>query len=231
MNRKQLRTELAFLLNFTEGAADQDFAKARLNKFIDRAYNLEVERAKLTGGKAYFQGFTSDITWTASAQTLALPTALVDVSIIDIYDITAGEPGFPLVFGVDLFWKDRETWQHTTVGGPPSALTLRGYYEQKATDLQDDDTSPELVPEQFHWVIVWSAAVLARAIADDMAPSDWRRELHEMRLDFYKHVSKGRPLSATPRIQPRGIGGGGSTTVDGTNAGDGGDSLFGLDPP
>jgi hypothetical protein len=207
MNRKQLREELAFLLNFTEGQADQDFAKARLNKLIDRAYNLEVERSKTGAVKAYFQGATADFTWAASAQTLAVPSSLQAPSIIDVYDITSGEPGVPLVFGDDafsggdLFWKDRETWQWTGVGGPGSALTLRGIYEQCAEDLRDDEAEPELIPAQFHYLIVWTAAALGRGGADDSIPSDWKEERREMRLDFYKHVSKARPKSRVNTIK------------------------------
>lgn len=215
MNRKQLRSELAFLLNFTEGDADQDFAKARLNKLLDRAYNLEVERAKLSAGKDYFKGVSANFTWTVSTQTLALPSALEGVSIIDVVDITAGEPGTALEFafgygtsGGDVFWKDKDTLQWTAVGGPGSARTLRAVYEQRAADLQDDETEPDLVPSQFHWLIVWTAAILGRSTADDMAPGDWRLEQREMRLDFYKHVSKGRPLSNSPRIQSQRDGSG-----------------------
>lgn len=212
MNRKQLRGELAFLLNFTEGDADQDFAKARLNKLLDRAQNLEVERAKLHGGKAYFQGATANFTWAASAQTLAVPSSLQGPSIIDVYNITSGEPGLPLVFGDDaysggdVFWKDKDTWQWSTVGGPGSALTLRGYYEQVASDLQDDEDEPDLIPSQFHYLLVWTAACLGRAGADDRIPQDWKDERKEMRLDFYKHVSKARPKSRVTVMTPEDSG-------------------------
>lgn len=207
MNRKQLRSELAFLLNFKETESDNDFIKTRLNKLIDRAYNMEVERAKQHGGKTYFQGFTADFSWTSGSQTLAVPTSLASVTIIDVYNITDGEPGVPLIFaegsnrGGDIFWKDKDTWQWTSDGGPGSTLTLRGYYEQITTDLQDDEASPTLIPSQFHWLIVWSAAVLGRKIADERAPDDWKSELQEARLDYYKYVSKGRPLSMVPRVQ------------------------------
>jgi hypothetical protein len=212
MNRKQLREEVAFLLNFREGEADQDFAKTRLNKLIDRAYNLEVERAKTAGIKAYFQAATPDFTWTAGSQTLEFPQStisaiLASTTIIEVFDITSGEPGVPLVFadqpnqGGDIFWKDKDTWQWTGNGGPGTTLTLRAFYEMRAEELEDDDAEPALIPAQFHWLIVWTAAVLGRSTADDRAPDDWRHEQHEMRLDFYKHVSKGRPLSRYPSIQ------------------------------
>lgn len=204
MNRKQLRSELAFLLVVIEGDSDQDFATLRLNKLIDRAYNLEVERAKTAAVKDYFKGFTDDFTWTAAEDTLTVPDSLIGVSILTVMDITNGEPGIPLTFsrsgqgGGDIFWKDRETWQWSTVGGPSADLTLRGIYEQIAVDLQDDEAEPTLVPSQFHWMLVWSAAILGRSGADDMVPQDWRAELRDMRLDFHKHVSKGRPQSLTP---------------------------------
>lgn len=232
MNRKQLREELAFLLNFTEGTADQDFVTNRLNKGLDRAYNQIVERAKLHGGSAYFRGVTANFTWAASAQTLAVPVTVSQFTIEDVYNITAGEPGFPLVFGNDaaggdLFWKDNVTWQWGGTGGPGSAMTLRAVVQQTAENLTEL-AEPQLIPAQFHWLIVWQAAVLMRLAADEKAPADWKEQFRELTLDYQKYVSRGRPLSLVPSIVGGSGAGSGPTTFNVAGFGNSGD---GLSPP
>lgn len=206
MNRKQLRAELAFVLNVAENEADQDFQASRLNKAIDRAYNLVLEDTKLNGGRDYFRGASANVTWAASTQQLSVPTALLDVVFEEVYDITGGEPGFPLrivsspeIQG-DAFWYDRNTLQWSTSGGPSSARTLRVFYEAVAEELQDDDAEPSYVPAQFHWLIVWRAAMLLKAIADESVPLSWQKELESLQASFIKHVARGRPLSNYPRI-------------------------------
>lgn len=205
MNRNDLRSELAFLLNFTEDTADQDFTSNRLNKALDRAYNLEVERAKLQGSYKYFHQ-TASATWAASSQTYALVDPFKDKAIIDIYDVTSGEPGFPLVVaahmnqGGNAFWKDRNTLQWTGVGGPSDARTLRVFYEATAETLMSDESIPELVPPQFHYLLVWTASILLREAGDEEIPRSWMHEREELRMDFYKHISRGRPTSHVPTI-------------------------------
>jgi hypothetical protein len=206
MKRLELRDELAFLANFSANQASQDFVQTRLNKALDQAYNQEVERAKLNGSQKFFHMSTDSITWPVSTTTLAVPDVLVGKSIIDVLDITDGENGIPLVFGMNgqaagtIFWKDHKTWQWSALGGPSSARTMRAIYEAVAEKLLNDDATPELVPAQFHMLIVWTAAILLRKAGDEMAPMSWTQERDEMRLDYYKHVARGRPTSHVARV-------------------------------
>lgn len=208
MNRLEMQQEVSFRLNFTEGSADQDFTTTRLQKLIQQSYNKLVERAKLVGTRRQFLDASADITWAASAQQLELPEALLNKTIVDIYDVTNGEPGYPLVVANDglsagdMFWYDRETLQWSTVDGPSSARTLRLYYVATAEELSLDNSTPRLIPPQFHELIVWDAAILGRQIADEGAPESWLYERNEMWLDFAKFVALGKPLSDTPRIRP-----------------------------
>jgi hypothetical protein len=219
MNRGELRAEVAFAVNFTEATASQDFVQARLNKAIQAGYRKLIERAKLNGSRVFFQ-MNNEFTWPADAQTLAVPASLVQKTIVDIYDITDGEPGLPIVVGRDaqsggsIFWLDHKTWQWSTVGGPSSAVNFRALYEAVAENLVADSDVPELVPPQFHDLIVWEAAVLLRQIADEGSPAEWRHERDELRADFYKHCSRGRPASHVQRIFPSASHGGVTDPVE-----------------
>jgi hypothetical protein len=229
MNRKQLREELSFLLNVTEKGTAQDFVTKRLDKSLDRAYNQVVERAKLHGNSEYFRGVSAEFTWTAGAQTLTVPTTVTPYALEDIYDVTNGEPGYPLQFGHDaaggqLFWRDNETFQWGTRGGPGAAMTLRAVYQKIAENLTED-AEPELVPPQFHWLIVWQAAVLLRLAGDEKAPAAWNQQLANLELDFYKHMSRGRPLSMTNTIRGGDGAGSGPTTYNVADTSTPGDGL------
>lgn len=210
MNRGELRSELAFLTNFSESTAAQDFVQARLNKAIQQSYRRVIESAKINGSHQFFHLRSQSFTWPVSTQTLAVPDSLVNKTIVDLYDITDGEPGFPLSFGRDsqdvgsVFWADYKTWQWATVGGPGAAMTLRAVYEATAEELVSDSDTPQLVPPQFHDLIVWKAARLLRKAADEAAPAPWEDEEYELVLDFYKHVSRGRPASHVRQVLPAG---------------------------
>lgn len=210
MNRGEIRSELAFLVNFSESTAAQDFVQARLNKAIQQAYRRIIEAAKINGSYQFFHLRSQSFTWAASTQTLAVPDYLINKVIIDLYDITDGEPGFPIAFGRDsqdvglVFWADYKTWQWATVDGPGSAMTLRAVYEAVAEELVSDGDVPQLIPSQFHDLVVWEAAILLRKAGDEAAPPDWKEDRDNLLLDFYKHVSRGRPTSHVRQVLPAG---------------------------
>lgn len=208
MNQKQLRQELAFLLNFTETNSDQDFVLNRMNRLLQQAYNQTIERAKLGASRAFFQATSTSFQWAASAQTLTVPTEILTANIYDIWDITNGEPGRSLTFGrdandssCDLFWYDQKHWQWSGVGGPAAAMTLRATYEKIAEDL-DEDTGPTLIPPQFHWLIVWEAACLGRLGADEKLPQAWKEQRDDLFFDYCKYVAHGRPTSLISTVIP-----------------------------
>jgi hypothetical protein len=198
MNRGTLRQELSFLLNAEENAADQAFNTSRLNKAIDQAYEREWERAKLHANGEFSKMYQDGLTWPASQLRLVLPESLASKTIIDIYDITSGEPGAVLISKSNYTWADRGTLQWVGTTGPGSAKSLRVYYEAVAEPLINDDAVPVLIPPQFHQLLVWSAGCQLRAGADERMPPDWVTERDDLRLDCYKHLSRGKPLSAPP---------------------------------
>ena len=224
MDLKTLRSELAFLVNFTEGAADQDFVTARLNKALNRAYTKEVASAKLVATRKFFLANESH-TWPASTLRFSLPKSLRGKALVDWQDVTDGEPGVRLD---GISWFDRDTLQWDGEDGPGSARTIRFFYEAVAEELIANEQEPRLIPPEYHMLIVWTAACFLRGIGDDVVPRDWKIEREELRLDYQKWVARGRPLTDTPRVRDSRDGGFGATTQNVAGFGSPGD---GLDPP
>jgi hypothetical protein len=185
MNRKELRDELAFLLNFNEDQPDQDFTATRLNKALQYAYEDEVRQGKLEGQLRWFKA-NATLTWPASQVTLKLPSTLQRAGLIEFWDITEADPGVPFVIrenwqqGGDVHWLNFDTlqWGET---GPDSEKTLRVDY---------------------HMLIVWAAAVFLRDVADEAVPQRWAQKHRELQMDFWKFLSRGRPFSDVPVVVP-----------------------------
>lgn len=202
MRRDELRADLAFMLSTNEGSANQDFSTPRLNKALDRAIQREVERAKLHANRDWFLA-TAPLTWAASQPTLELPAGLVGKTVVAFVDITDGEPGGRLGPGVDFAYRDNNTlvWLPNTTG-PTTARTLRVFYEAVHVPMQADSDVPTIIPEQFHQLIVYSAACMLRSSLDDESPREWREERDELRLDYYKHTARPRPSAGAITILP-----------------------------
>ncbi len=204
MNREQLRQEVAFLVNFTEGTADQDFTVARLNKAIQYAYRNEVRQAKLTGLSRWFKK-VAQISWPASQVRYKLPNSLSKKNIIAFWDITNSDPGYVLdvrgdsLSGSSLFWYEADTLQWASTG-PSAATTLLIEYLADSEYLAADGDSPDLIPADYHDLLVWSAAIYLRTVGDEQPPSHWVAEREQFRYDFWKFLSKGRPFTDTPSV-------------------------------
>lgn len=206
MDRAALRTDLRFRLNVTEGEADQDFSEARLNAALQYAYNQEVEKGKQHGFAAWFKK-TATFTWPAGQLQVTLPDSVVRSNVIAFYDITSSEPGTLFVVqqererGGSAWWyeHDKLNWAGNTA--PTTAKTLRVFYLANAETLANDAQSPQLIPPQFHQLVVIAAAVHLREVADESAPLSWLKTLEDWRFDFWKSISKGRPFADTPTIQ------------------------------
>lgn len=201
-----LRNRLAFVLNFNDGQTDQDFSSDRLKQALNHAYMREVEKAKQEGSRRFFLA-QQEISWAAGAVTLVLPVGVKRKQLIRVMDVTNDAIGGQLMFSEsgltgDVFWKDRETLQWGTQG-PGAAKTLRVFYYAVPVDLVNDADEPELVPDQFHELLVWSAACWLRTIADEGAPNSWRAQLEELRYDFWKYISRGRPVDDEQTIRQR----------------------------
>jgi hypothetical protein len=124
--------------------------------------------------------------------------------VYSIQDITNEDPGPELQFDdrglYGLRWVDRSTLQWG-VDGPSSARSLRVEFVPQAETMANDDEEPLLIPPAHHELLVYSAAVTARFGADEGAPGDWKDHLRELRMDYWKFISKGRPFSDTPVVQ------------------------------
>ncbi len=206
MDLAELRDQLAFSLNHNDGQTDQDFSDARLNDNINWAYRREVRGAKLEGVRSYFTKNDS-FTWAADAVTQTLPLNLRRKQIVVFKDITSNDPGQKLTVSADgarggVHWVDNNTLQWGT-SGPGATKTIRAFYLADAEKLTDDADEPELIPEEMHELIVWSAAVYLRTVADEFAPPGWLAALTEARMDYHKYVSRGRPYDDEPWIRYR----------------------------
>jgi len=196
MNFLELQDEVKELLNFNASQIDQDFTLVQVKNAINRAYRREYVRARQEGSRRYFIT-TTNVTWPASAATLALPENLQGAQITRVTDITSNDPGTELIFSDfgnigDLFWANHRTLQWGT-SGPSSAKTLKFEYFANAEKMVHDYDTPDLVPPEHRELIFYSAAIDLRNRADEMAPQAWMYERENLRMDFWKDVSKNRP--------------------------------------
>jgi hypothetical protein len=205
-------------LNFNSSQADQDFTSSQIKNAVNRAYAREYGKARQEGSRRHFQA-TTELTWSGGELTLTLPDRLRGVQISKIADVTEDRTGsgYHLVVydGGDpptgtpawdsqsingsVFWKDRNTMQWGN-NGPGEDKTLRFDFSPKADKMINDDDEPDLVPSEHHELIFYSAAIDLRTRADEMAPPSWLAEREELRMDFYKDVSRGRPHTSVTSI-------------------------------
>lgn len=206
MNFKEMRSELAFLLSFNEGEADQDFATARLKKALQFAYDDEVRQAKLEGQYRWFKS-NSQFTWPANQVTFTLSSSIAKAGIIDFWDITSSSPGVRLTVrenweqGGVVWWLKNDTLQWGNLG-PQSDRTIQVDFLAVTEKLLDDTQIPNLMPPEYHWLIVWSAAVYLRQVADEGVPDSWFGRYKAMQMDYWKTLSRGRPFSDVPTVVP-----------------------------
>jgi hypothetical protein len=192
-------------LNFNDSQSDQDFTEAQILSAINMAYSEECSKAKQEGLRRWFRAST-EFTWEADEVTYTLPSALNRISLFRLVDVTSdAEPGTQLLFSEegshgDIFFKDRNTlrWGST---GPNEDKTIRAYYFAAAEELSEDTDVPELVPDEFHELIPLSAAILLRGMAEEIPPPWWLEKQREYRYEFWKFISRGRPLDDIPSVE------------------------------
>jgi len=204
MDFKTLQDEVSELLNFNSSQTDQDFTTTQIKKAINRAYAREYRKARQEGLRQWFSSVT-EITWLSGAVTLSLPGSVKRNQISRIIDVTNSDPGYPLVFDDsgflgDVHWKDRNTLQWGTEG-PGENRTLRIEYMAEPEEMSADEDEPELIAPDHHELIFYSAAIDLRTRADEVAPQSWAMERQELRMDFYKDVSRGRPHNTVTVIR------------------------------
>lgn len=206
MNFVELQDRLNFVLNSDDSQTHQDFSAVRKKQALNYAGRTETNKAQVEGSRLWFKT-TIDISWPASQTTLQLSSTISQRGIIRITDITNTNPGYELVFSEngfsgDVFWLNRTTLQWGT-SGPSEAKTLRVEYFPIWSDLAQDDDEPELIPEQHQDLLIWSAAIFLFEVAEQEAPIAWHNIRHELRIDFWKYLSRGRPMSDVPTVRHR----------------------------
>ena len=145
-------------------------------------------------------------TWAASTATMTVPNVVNQTTFLWLEDVTDNDPGYELsiasdsLSGAEIFWLDNRTLQWGE-DGPSVAKTLRFHYLARPVEMVNGNEIPDLVPEDFHELLVLSAGVYLRFKADEGAPETWRAALDEARLDFWKEVSIARPRAAGRSIR------------------------------
>jgi hypothetical protein len=180
----------------------QDFTDVQIIRTLQRVYEEEVHLAKQHGTKAYFLG-RQTVEWPTGA-ALALPEGLSQHEIVEVRDITEFSPGAALNITSDadyslIYWQDSTTLRYNSIsGGPSTAMTLDFLYLQEPNTLSDDSSTPDLIPPAHRALLAWALAVELRTIADEMPPPAWYQKLQDRRMQFWKVVGHGRPLTDTP---------------------------------
>ena len=204
MDFKAMQDEVSELLNFNSSQTDLDFTIAQVKKAINRAYAREFRKARQEGIRQWFIA-VAQFTWSSGDVTFALPASVKKNQITQVLDITNNDPGYVLVFDDsgflgDVHWKDRGTLQWGA-NGPGEDKTLRIEYMPEPGEMSVDDDEPTLIPVGHHELIFFSAAIDLRTRADEVAPQMWLMEREDLRIDFYKDVSRGRPHSTVNTIR------------------------------
>jgi len=193
-----LQARIADKLDFNSSQADSDFSASQTLNLLNEAYDQEVNKGKTAGSKLYFIQ-TETFTWTGSAVTYDLTSNsdLDDLDIFGFYDITddANAPR-----EVNPYWRDRDTLVWESRPGPGTDRTIRVLYLAHAEELTLGTQEPLLVPPAHRWLLVWTAAILGREEADEMAPQSWYSRQSDLRLSWYKEI-QSRPRNIAAGVQ------------------------------
>lgn len=198
MNFGEALSRLSFVLNFNSSQSDQDFSTVRLREAYNLAYVREVNRALQQGLLKYFHK-DQDFVWPTDQVTLIPPTTLNKTSIISFRDVTSDTngPGSK----IDLTWRNNNLLQWGSVG-PGDDRIIRALYVARPVTLTNDADTPDLIAEEYQDLLVWSAAIELREIADEKAPDSWRMRLEGLQMDWWKSLTRGRPYEDIPTIIP-----------------------------
>lgn len=204
MNRDELKTLTALILNHNEGQTDQDFTAAQINTAIGQAYNEElIEMAENSLMEHLIS--TYEFVWTSGTVTKALPSSIEGKLLLRLANVTNNDLGDRLLFSsygadTDLFWKDKSTMQWGTTG-PSSDTTIRATYIATAESLVTGTSVPFLIPLQFHHLLAWTAACWLKDVAEETSPGIWLMRVQKTRERLWKYMSRGKPVSSVPSIR------------------------------
>lgn len=210
MDLGTLREKINRLVGFKSGSPDQNFTgpSCYQDKWVDSAINEAVQdeyvKAVNECGIDIFSRRDSFV-WIGRDHARQLPAGVTREQLIALADTTADVRGIEIWVGgrfsqADIVWRDYRTleWGRS---GPGSDRTITMDYIARPRILADEAHRPDILPEQFHSVLVWAAAIILREQADEAAPRTWERRLLSKRLDMWKFLEKDSPV-----ISNRGAG-------------------------
>lgn len=196
MNFKEMQDMVALMLNFTPDQPDGDFTTDQIKASLNRAYVRELREAKMRGNKEYFKSVL-DFTWPANQLDFTLTTQMKNSEWLRLDDTTHYDRGVEVEIGQTpmsgtVYLLDRNTLRWGTTG-PSEERTFRLTYYSMAETLIDDLDEPEIIRPDHHELLVYSSAIELRAFADEDAPAIWSERYLELRMQFAKLTSRGRP--------------------------------------
>jgi hypothetical protein len=185
-------TELVDLLKFyfshNDNQSDSVFADSRWVSTLNLAYKREwIDVTQNVSKKHYLE--YQDITWGADEETYVLPDSIQQKTLYAFRDVTDDEVGILFRPG----WKDKRTLAWGT-DGPSEDKTIRIYYVASPETLVEDGPGPDLIPDAFHEILVWSAVCQLRALSDDGVPGSFEQYLADWRERLYKAMC-ARPVA------------------------------------
>ena len=200
------KSDLGFMLGFNFGQTNQDFngnlsingvTVDALTWLINKAYQHELEEAQKNSTINWFKQHSTE-TWPVGQLTYVPQVDPTQNHVIRYIDETNGIPGYEFIVAATqdqggIFWLDYKTLQWGNVG-PGANVILGTEYIAGAETLVNLTDSPKWIPPQHHPVITWSAACLARSLADEAAPQEWRMELRERRESLWSYLMSAKPL-------------------------------------
>lgn len=213
MNRDQIIANAKLKLNYNSTQTDVDFQDEDFVTGLQEVYNDEVLKGSDTALYNNFKRLTT-FTWADGEVTVEVPTEIQGKTILKMIDITGNSDlGDELQFGDygefgQVFWKDKKTLQWDTTG-PSSDRTIQVQYIEVPEQLLSPASVPELLPEQFHYLLTWSLAIYMKELAEELAPLEWQQKLVEQRTLLYRFFEKGKPTSDVPAIKPFSLTSGG----------------------
>lgn len=200
MNLGQLRDKLAYIVGFNQGQVQQDFVgpsantNQRLDDALNEAYREECVLAKQNSSREWFYR-THAFTWASDAATMPIPATLKDKDIECIRDDTAESPG-PIVGkwdgfspGSGLYRVDMDTWGWYPT--PNASKSLVAIYEAEPEELVQDGDVIALLPSQSHDLVIWSAALILKMVADERSPEMWLARQQALRFQLWKTLTLG----------------------------------------
>jgi hypothetical protein len=211
-NLAWLRQKVSTKVNFDVTQPDQDFIgpSSDTNQLVDdainEAYVEEYTNVKLEAAPEWFMQ-TEEFTWAASEVTLDLRTVSLTASnhsVLRMEDITNSVDGDPISIKKsrhhsEIWWKDRYTLQWGT-SGPGEDKTIQITFMPKPKDMRIATDEPDLIPEEHRWLLVWSAAINLRDMADEAAPQGWIQRRDNLRENMILDMAQGKVQRPTGNV-------------------------------